>query len=176
MKKPFFIERKSVQRFFFSLSLRADVMDNSNINIKNKKAWHEYFIDEEFIAGMVLKGTEIKSIRSGKVSLAESYCTFIEDELYVINMHISEYKFGTHRNHEPKTDRKLLLNRRELKKLAIKLKERGYTIIPLNLFINEKGLAKLRIGLARGKKMYDKRESLKEKDTQREIDRKYRKS
>ncbi len=150
-------------------------MKSSNINIRNKKAWHDYFIDEEFIAGMVLVGTEIKSIRSGKVSLSESYCSFIGNDLYAINLHISEYKFGTHNNHEPKTDRKLLLNKKELKKLGIKIKERGYAIIPLNLFINEKGLAKLRIGLARGKKMYDKRESLKEKDTQREIDRKYRK-
>ncbi|MBI9035919.1 MAG: SsrA-binding protein SmpB [Bacteroidales bacterium] len=146
-------------------------MDKSNINIKNKKAWHDYFIDEEYIAGMVLKGSEIKSIRSGKVNLAEAYCAFIDNELYVINMHISEYIYGTHVNHEPKTDRKLLLNRREIKKLLIKLKERGYTLIPLNLFINDKGLAKLRVGLARGKKTYDKRESLKEKDQKREIDR-----
>ena len=116
-------------------------------------------------------GTEIKSIRQGKVSLAESYCNFSGHELFVINMHIAEYEFGTHYNHEPKRDRKLLLTARELRKLAIKVKERGYTIIPTKLFINEKGLAKLEIGLARGKKLYDKRHTIKEKDNRRDMER-----
>ena len=141
------------------------------ITIKNKKAYFEYFIDEKFVAGIQLTGTEIKSIRTGKVSLAESYCTFREHELFVINMHIAEYAFGTHNNHDPKRDRKLLLNSRELKKLAIKVKERGYTVIPTLLFINDKGLAKLEIGLARGKKLYDKRNTIKEKDNKRDLER-----
>lgn len=120
---------------------------------------------------MVLTGTEIKSIREGKVSLDESFCSFREDELFVVNMHIAEYKFGTYNNHEPKHDRKLLLNRKELKKLSNKIKEKGFTIIPIVLFVNEKGLAKLEIGLAKGKKLYDKRESIKTKDTKRDMDR-----
>lgn len=142
------------------------------IQIKNKKAYYEYFIDEKFVAGIQLTGTEIKSIRMGKVSLGESYCNFIRHELFVINMHIAEYDFGTHYNHEPKRPRKLLLTARELKKLAIKAKERGYTIIPTFLFINDNGLAKLEIGLGRGKKLYDKRDTIKEKDNKRDMDRK----
>ena len=145
-------------------------MDNQ-IKLKNRKAYFEYFISDKFIAGLVLTGTEIKSIREGKVSLEESYCSFINQELYVLNMHITEYKFGTYNNHEPKRDRKLLLNTRELKKLTNKVKEKGFTIIPTLLFINEKGLAKLEIGLAKGKKLYDKRESIKTKDTKRHIER-----
>jgi len=144
----------------------------SNIRIKNRKAYHEYFLLEKFVAGIQLTGTEIKSIRTGKVSLAEGYCAFKGDELFVINIHIAEYKFGTHYNHEPKRDRKLLLTKRELKKLATKTREKGFTIIPTVLFINEKGLAKLEIGLAKGKKLYDKRESLKTKDSKRDLDRK----
>jgi SsrA-binding protein len=145
-------------------------MDNQ-IKIKNRKAYFEYFISDKFIAGLVLTGTEIKSIREGKVSLDESYCSFINQELYVVNMHIAEYKFGTYNNHEPKRERKLLLNARELRKLTNKVKEKGFTIIPTLLFINEKGLAKLEIGLAKGKKLYDKRESIKTKDTKRHIER-----
>lgn len=145
-------------------------MDNQ-VKIKNKKAYYEYFISEKFLAGIQLAGTEIKSIRTGKVSLGEAYCTFKDNELFVINMHIAEYQYGTHYNHEPKRDRKLLLTKRELRKLGIKIKEKGFTVIPTLLFINEKGLAKLEIGVARGKKLYDKRESLKTKDTKREIDR-----
>ena len=143
----------------------------NQIKIKNKKAYYEYFISEKYVAGIQLTGTEIKSIRTGKVSLTEGYCTFKENELFVINMHIAEYKYGTHYNHEPKRDRKLLLTKRELRKLGIKIKEKGFTVIPTLLFINEKGLAKLEIGVARGKKLYDKRESLKTKDTKRELDR-----
>jgi len=142
-----------------------------SVNIKNKSATHEFFLVQEFTAGIQLTGTEIKSIRDGKASIVDGYCTFVGDELFVKNIHIAEYSMGTHYNHEPKPDRKLLLTRRELKKLAIKVKERGFTIIPVVLFINEKGLAKLTIALARGKHSYDKRETLKQKDIQREIER-----
>ncbi|MCD4735894.1 MAG: SsrA-binding protein SmpB [Bacteroidales bacterium] len=142
------------------------------IRIKNRKAYFEYQLVEKYLAGIQLTGTEIKSIRTGKVSLAESYCAFKKDELFVVNMHIAEYSHGTYNNHEPKRERKLLLTKRELKKLAIKVKEKGFTIIPTFLFINEKGLAKLEISVARGKKLYDKRESLKSDDARREMDRK----
>lgn len=141
------------------------------VSIRNKRASHEYFLVQEFTAGIQLTGTEIKSIRDGKANLADAYCTFTGTELFVRNMHIAEYTFGTHYNHEPKRDRKLLLNKRELKKLAIKVKERGFTIIPVLLYINDNGLAKLNIALARGKHAYDKRETLKQKDMQREIER-----
>ena len=143
----------------------------NQIKIKNKKAYYEYFISEKYVAGIQLTGTEIKSIQTGKVSLKEAYCTFKGDELFVINLHIAEYKYGTHYNHEPKRDRKLLLTKRELRKLGIKIKEKGFTVIPTLLFVNENGLAKLEIGVARGKKLYDKRESIKTKDNKREADR-----
>jgi len=143
----------------------------NEINIKNKKAWHDYEFIERFTAGMQLTGTEIKSIRAGKASLVDSYCYFRDDELYVKGMHITEYDFGNINNHDPKRDRKLLLNRKELKKLAKNVKEKGLTIVTLNIFLNEKGYAKLEIALARGKKEYDKREDLKKKDSQRELDR-----
>jgi SsrA-binding protein len=142
-----------------------------SIKIRNKRASHEYFLIQEFTAGIVLGGTEIKSIRDGTASLADAYCTFTGTELFVRNMHIAEYTFGTHYNHEPKRDRKLLLTKRELKKLAVKVKERGFTIIPVLLYINENGLAKLTIALARGKHAYDKRETLKQKDHMREMER-----
>ncbi len=141
------------------------------VNIRNKRASHEYFLIQEVTAGIQLTGTEIKSIRDGTASIADAYCTFTGNELFVRNMHIAEYSFGTHYNHEPKRDRKLLLTKRELKKLLTKVKEKGYTIIPVLLFINEKGLAKLTISLARGKHSYDKRETLKQKDHQREMER-----
>jgi len=143
----------------------------NQVKIKNRKAGYEYFLVDKYTTGIQLLGTEIKSIREGKVSLAEAYCTFRGNELFVINMHIAEYQYGTHYNHEPKRDRKLLLTKKELKKLGIKIKERGFTIIPTFLFINKKGLAKLEIAVAKGKKLYDKRESLKAKDTRRELDR-----
>lgn len=143
----------------------------SQIKIKNRKAAYEYVLIEKYLAGLQLKGTEIKSIRQGKVSLVESYCNFVGNELFVINMHIAEYQYGTHYNHEPKRDRKLLLTQRELKKLSNKVKEKGFTIIPTFLFINEKGLAKLEIAVAKGKKLYDKRDSIKTKDSKRDIER-----
>ena len=143
----------------------------NKIQIRNKKASFQYFLVEKLVAGIQLTGTEIKSIRAGKVSLAESYCQFFEGELYVKDMHIAEYALGTIYNHEAKRDRKLLLTRRELKKLESKTREKGFTIVPTLLFINEKGLAKLEIALARGKHYYYKRDTLKKKDVQREIDR-----
>ena len=133
---------------------------NNNITIKNKRAEHEYFLMERLTAGIVLTGTDIKSIRNGKASLADSYCSFKDDELFVIGMHIAEYDKGTYNNHDPKRDRKLLLTARELRKLKTKVQEKGLTIIPVVLYINEKGIAKLDIALARGKHYYDKRESL----------------
>lgn len=146
-------------------------MKKENIRIKNKRASFEYYVIEQLVAGIVLTGTEIKSIRDGKANLSDSYCVFVGMELFVKGMHISEYTYGTYNNHDPKRDRKLLLNFRELRKLSTKVKEKGFTIVPLALFINEKGLAKLEIALARGKHHFDKRDTLKEKDTKREIDR-----
>ena len=147
------------------------VHKQANINIKNRKASFEYELIERFVAGMKLVGTEIKSIRNGKANLSDSYCQFYNGELFVKSLHISEYEMGTHFNHEAKRDRKLLLNRKELQKLEKKVKESGFTIVPIRLFINDRGLAKLEIALARGKKVYDKRETLKQKDAQRDMDR-----
>ncbi len=146
-------------------------MASQHINIRNKRASFEYEFIEKFVAGIQLFGTEIKSIRAGKASLVDSYCYFSKNELYVIGMHISEYKFGSYYNHEEKRERKLLLNRKELNKLDRKTKESGLTIVPTRLFINERGFAKMEIALCRGKKHYDKRESLKQRDHKREIDR-----
>lgn len=146
-------------------------MAEQRISIKNKKAHHEYFLLQEFTAGVQLTGTEIKSIRDGKASIVDAYCSFTGTELFVRNMHIAEYTMGTHYNHDPKRDRKLLLTKKELKKLMTKVKEKGLTIIPTELFINERGLAKLTIALAKGKHSYDKRETLKQKDISREIER-----
>ncbi|MBN2480742.1 MAG: SsrA-binding protein SmpB [Bacteroidales bacterium] len=143
----------------------------SEINIRNKKAWHDYEILEKFVAGIQLTGTEIKSIRSGKVSLVDSYCFFKDGELYAKGMRIAEYKFGNIFNHNPDRERKLLLTRRELKKLEKSVREKGLTIIVLRIFIAETGYAKLEIALARGKKEFDKREDLKRKDTQRQLER-----
>jgi SsrA-binding protein len=148
---------------------------NSNIVIKNKRATFDYEITDRFTAGIQLYGTEIKSIRDGKAGLSDTYSTFINNELWVKNMHISTYFFGTYNNHDVRRDRKLLLTKRELSKLLRATKETGFTIIPTKLFINEKGLAKLEIGLAKGKKNYDKRQSLKEKEDQRSMDREFKK-
>jgi SsrA-binding protein len=145
--------------------------EKSNISIKNKRATFDYELIDRYTAGMQLFGTEIKSIRSGKAGLSDTFCSFINDELWVRNMYIAEYALGTFYNHEIRRDRKLLLTKKELKKLAKATKESGLTIIPVELFINEKGLAKLKIALAKGKKQYDKRQSLKEREDKRVMDR-----
>ncbi|MDD4198572.1 MAG: SsrA-binding protein [Paludibacter sp.] len=142
---------------------------SSNILIKNKRATFDYEIIERYTAGLQLFGTEIKSIRDGKASLTDTYCTFLNNELWVKNMHIATYFFGTYNNHDVRRDRKLLLNKKELNKLGRATRGTGLTIIPIRLFVNEKGLAKLEIGLAKGKKNYDKRQSIKEKDAKREM-------
>ena len=144
----------------------------NKINIKNKKASFEYSFIDTYIAGIRLTGTEIKSIREGKANITEGFCVFIKDELYIRNMNINEYTQGTHYNHLPKRDRKLLLNRSELKKLSEKLIDKGLTVIPLRMFIAESGYAKLEIALAKGKKIFDKRDDIKKRDTERELDRK----
>ncbi len=143
----------------------------NRINIKNKKAYHDYELIEKFTAGLQLQGTEIKSIRLGKVSLSDSYCVFHKNELYIRGLQISEYAWASYNSHEPGRERKLLLNRKELNKLERKIKESGLTIIALRLFISENGYAKLEISLAKGRKLYDKRELIKKKDTQRQMDR-----
>jgi SsrA-binding protein len=142
------------------------------VNIQNKKARFLYEILDKYTAGIVLTGTEIKSIRSSKASIAESFCEFNDKgELFVINMTIEEYAFGNYYNHRPKAERKLLLNKRELKKLLKEVQSSGLTIIPLRLFINEKGYAKMDIALAKGKKLFDKRETIKDRDNKRDLDR-----
>lgn len=144
---------------------------SNKINIKNKKAKFEYEFLEKFTAGIVLTGTEIKSIRAGKASILEGYCFVQDNELFIKNMYIAEYEQGSYNNHEPRRTRKLLLNRNEIDKLIKKKKDVGLTIIPLSLFINGKGYAKLDIALAKGKKMHDKRHDLKAKDAKRSMDR-----
>ena len=142
------------------------------INILNRKVRFQYDILDKYTAGIVLTGTEIKSIRTGKASIAESFCEFNDGgELFVINMTIEEYLYGTYYNHKPKAERKLLLNKKELKKLSKEVQNTGLTIIPLRLFINDKGLAKIEIALAKGKKLYDKRETIKDRDNKRNLDR-----
>ncbi|KIA82796.1 single-stranded DNA-binding protein [Kaistella solincola] len=147
-----------------------------SIAIYNKRARFEFEIFDEIEAGMVLTGTEIKSLRSSKASITESFCQFIDGELYIINMTIDEYKLGTYYNHKTKRERKLLLHKRELQKLEKKLKDVGNTIIPLKLYINDKGKAKVLIALGRGKKLYDKRESIKDRENRRNLDRLLKKS
>jgi len=143
----------------------------STIEIKNKKAGFNYELLAKYTAGIVLYGTEIKSIREGKAGLVDSYCGFSNGELWVINMHIAAFRLGNSYNHEPVRSRKILLTKRELKKIERATKETGFTIIPTRLYINEKGLAKLDIAVARGKKLYDKRQSIKEKDNRRDLER-----
>lgn len=137
--------------------------------LKNRQAFHEYFIDTKYEAGMVLLGTEVKSLREGKASFNDSYCIVHKGEIWIKSLHIAEYSHGTVNNHEPLRDRKLLLQKREIRKIESKLKEKGFTLVPLRIFFNEKNRAKIEIGLARGKKMYDKRESIKQKDVEREM-------
>ncbi len=139
--------------------------------IKNRSAWHEYFIDDKYEAGMLLQGTEVKSIRENKVSFNDSYCLLHKGEIWVKSLHIAEYSHGNLNNHDPVRDRKLLLNKKEIRKIESKLKEKGYTLIPLRIYFNEKGLAKIEIGLAKGKKLHDKRETLRKKDVEREMKR-----
>lgn len=141
------------------------------INIKNKRASFEYHLLERYVAGIALLGTEIKSIREGKANINDSFCSFLDDGLYIRNMHIAEYSFGSFYNHEAKRDRKLLLTKKELKKLKVKGEEKGFTIIPLRMFMSERGFAKVEIALAQGKKDFDKRETIKERDSKRELDR-----
>jgi SsrA-binding protein len=141
------------------------------VNIRNKQASFEYHFIETFIAGMVLTGTEIKSVRMGKVQMQGAYCFIDDEELFLQNVHIAPYEVGTHYNHEPLRIRKLLLKKKEIRKLAKGLEEKGLTIVPVRLFINDRGLAKLELALAKGKKLYDKREDIKAKDIQRDIDR-----
>ena len=141
------------------------------VDIKNRRASFEYFFLEEFTAGLQLTGTEIKSIRQGKVNFQDAYCLFMDGELFIRSLHISPYTEGTHYNHDPLRDRKLLLTKREMRKLSENLKDQGLTIIPVRLFTSDRGFAKLNIALAKGKKLYDKRDSIKEKDIKRETDR-----
>ena len=141
------------------------------INIKNKRATFDYAFVDTYVAGIVLSGTEIKSIRMGKASLVDTYCYFVNNELWVKNMNVSIYAQGSYNNHEVRRDRKLLLQRKELRNLEADSKSPGYTIVPVRLFINDKGLAKLEIALAKGKTEFDKRQSLKEKEDRREMDR-----
>jgi len=146
-------------------------MKQPNLNIRNKRATFDYELLETFTAGIVLTGTEIKSIRLGKASLVDTFCIFEKNELWVRNMNISEYFYGSYNNHVARRDRKLLLTKKELRKIQRMVKETGYTIVPTRLFITEKGLAKVNIAVARGKKQYDKRQSLREKDDKRMMDR-----
>ena len=141
------------------------------MDIKNRSVFHEYFIDSRYEAGMVLLGTEIKSLREGKISFNDSYCLIDKGEVWLKSLHIAEYSHGATNNHDPLRDRKLLLRKREIKKIEGKLKEKGYTIVPLRIFFSDKNLAKIEIGLAKGKKLHDKRESIKQKDVEREMKR-----
>lgn len=146
-------------------------VEKSKVSVRNRKAEFEFEILAKYIAGMVLAGSEIKSIRNHKASIAEAYCAFAGDELVIRNMNIEEYSHSTYFNHEPRRDRKLLLQKSELNKLRTKLKDKGLTIVPLHLFISDSGYAKVEIALAKGKKLYDKRESLKDKDLKRNLSR-----
>ena len=142
--------------------------------MNNRQAWYNYHIDDKYVAGIVLLGTEVKSVREGKVSFADAYCLFDKGELWLRGLHIAEYKFGTANNHIAVHDRKLLLTQKELKRLQAKINEKGFTLIPLRVFFNEKNLVKVEIGLARGKKTHDKRESIKAKDAERELNRSFK--
>jgi SsrA-binding protein len=143
----------------------------SMTEIKNRSAYHEYFIDAKYEAGIVLLGTEVKSIRDGKVSFNDSYCLLSKGEAWIKSLHIAEYSHGNINNHDPVRDRKLLLQKREIKRIESKLKEKGYTLVPLRIYLNEKALVKVEIGLAKGKKLHDKRETIKQKDVEREMKR-----
>lgn len=141
------------------------------MELRNKSATFEYFIEDKFDAGMVLTGTEVKSLRDGRVSFNDSYCLIDRGELYVKGLHIAHYSFGSYSNHPPVRDRKLLLKKKEISRIIQKLKDKGFTIIPLKIYFNERGFAKMQIGLAKGKKLHDKRESVKQRESEREIKR-----
>ena len=141
------------------------------MEIKNRSAYYEYYIDDKYVAGMVLTGTEVKSLRAGRASFNDSYCLINKGELWIKSLHIAEYSHGTVNNHDPLRERKLLLQKREIKKIENKLKEKGHTIVPLRIFFNDKNLLKIEIGLGKGKKLHDKRESIKQKDMDREMKR-----
>jgi SsrA-binding protein len=146
-------------------------MGYTKIDIRNKKALYNFEVLDKYVAGIQLTGTEIKSIRNSKASLVDAYCFFVNNELWIKGMHIAEYKSGSYNNHEPKRERKLLLRKNELRKLQKKYNEKGLTIVATRLFINDRNLAKLNIALAKGKHEYDKREDIKKKDTERQMDR-----
>ncbi len=150
-------------------------MKSSQVNIKNKRARFDYEISDTYVAGLVLTGTEIKSIRDGKASLTDSYCMVENGEVWVKGMNVSEYFYGSYNNHAVRRDRKLLLNRKEIEKLQKATSDPGFTIVPLRVFINERGYAKMQIGVGRGKKQYDKRQSIREREDKRNIDRMFKK-
>ena len=137
--------------------------------IRNRQAYYDYFIDDKYDAGMVLTGTEVKSLRAGRASFNDSYCYFHRGEMWIKSLHIAEYSHGTSSNHDPLRERKLLLNKKELRKIESKIKEKGVTVVPLRIFFSDKGLAKIEVGLGKGKKLYDKRETIKQRDNQREM-------
>lgn len=141
------------------------------MEIKNRSAFYEYFFDNKYVAGVVLVGTEVKSLREGKASFNDSYCIIHKGEIWLKSLHIAEYSHGTSNNHDPIRDRKLLLQKREISKIEGKLKEKGYTLVPLRIFFNEKNLIKVEIGLGKGKKLHDKRETIKKRDVEREMKR-----
>ena len=141
------------------------------MEIKNRSAFHEYFFDNKYVAGIILTGTEVKSLREGKASFNDSYCIIHKGELWIKSLHIAEYSHGNLNNHDPARDRKLLLQKKEIRKIETKLKEKGYTLVPLRMYFNEKGFVKIDIGLAKGKKLHDKRETLRKKDVEREMKR-----
>lgn len=152
------------------LHILIQILKN-DINIKNKRAYFDYNLIDKYVAGIALLGTEIKAIRQGKANMTDAFCMFVNGILYVRNLHISEYSHSSFFHHDIKRDRALLLQKREIKKLRVKGEEKGYTIVPLRIFINERGFAKIEIALAQGKKEFDKRDSLKDKDVKREMDR-----
>jgi SsrA-binding protein len=139
--------------------------------IRNRSAYHDYFIDTKYVAGIVLLGTEVKSLREGKASFNDSFCVIHQGEIWIRSLHIARYSHGTMNNHDPLRERKLLLQKREIRKIESKLKEKGYTIVPLRIFLNEKNLVKVEFGLAKGKKIHDKRETIRQKDVEREMKR-----
>lgn len=151
------------------------IMKANEVNIRNKRARFDYEITDTYIAGIVLTGTEVKSIRDGKASLVDTYCLVENGEVWVKGMNISEYFYGSYNNHVARRDRKLLLNRKEIQKLQKASEDPGYTIVPMKVFINDRGLAKMQIGVGRGKKQYDKRQSIREREDRRAIDRMFKK-